>query len=229
MKENAQELSINLTELSGQNCLSCVVLQCSKIKREHLFLLENKQLAIYLNDRCISTERCSEKYHLVDLIMEFAERHGIKSGDDLENECMHRGHVEELKRKAELLRIQEQRRVEENSNEQESELEPETEPEPDPDPESELEDELEPEILVNPDISDDTEQAHFSGDGVSNAPSSNNNLSSNTEPSDGDNDETIQTNNEGNEGMTNLENNGDDSEENHVDQVTNLLVVYIRF
>lgn len=46
--------------------------------------------------------------------MDFAEKNGIKSGDDVENECLHRDHVEELKRKAELLRLQEQRAMAED-------------------------------------------------------------------------------------------------------------------
>jgi len=107
VKDNAADLANNRA-LIGQNCLPCIVLQCGQIKREQLFLLKNKQLSVYLNERNISTESCSEKYHLVDLIMEFAETHGIKSGDDLESDVMHRDHVEELRRKAELLRVQEE-------------------------------------------------------------------------------------------------------------------------
>lgn len=116
VKENAHELSTR-SDMSGRNCLSCIVLQCGSIKREHLFLLRNKQLAEYLGERNISTENCSEKYHLVDLIMEFAETHGIKSGDDLESDVVHRDHVAELRRKAEMLRVQEH--VEEDPGDEE--------------------------------------------------------------------------------------------------------------
>ena len=93
--------------MTGKNCLTCVVLSHQNIKREQLFLLGNKQLTNYLNENNISINNCKEKYHLVDLIMENAERNGFVSRNDIEKEHNHENFVEQL-RQAELMRQQEE-------------------------------------------------------------------------------------------------------------------------
>ena len=83
-----------------------MVLYNNDIKREQLLLLGNKQLTEYLTAKDISTSNCNEKFHLVDLIMEFAAIHGFKSGRDIENEVLHEHQIETL-RQAEFLRQEE--------------------------------------------------------------------------------------------------------------------------
>jgi len=107
VKENEEELQNKLLKMIGSNCLPCVVLNFEIIKREQLYLLGNKQLAKYLATKNISTAHCKEKYHLVDLIMNYASQHGFISGTEIEDSVMHDYQVEQL-RQAELLRQQQE-------------------------------------------------------------------------------------------------------------------------
>ena len=115
VKINREELQQKLAEMTGKNCLTCVVLKHQNIKREELFLLGNKQLTNYLNENNISINNCKEKYHLVDLIMENAERNGFVSRNDIEKEHNHENFVEQL-RQAELMRQQEENQPHSSQN-----------------------------------------------------------------------------------------------------------------
>ena len=101
VKNNKDLLWDKLSSLQpGRQCLNCVVLKYRSIRREHLFLLANKDLAQYLSDRNVSTTNCKEKYHLVDLIMDLAEESGLKSNEDIDADMSHQQHVEQLRRAA---------------------------------------------------------------------------------------------------------------------------------
>ena len=115
VKINKEELQQKLAEMTGKNCLTCIVLNHQNIKREQLFLLGNKQLTNYLNENNISIDNCKEKYHLVDLVMENAERNGFVSTNDIEKEHNHENFVEQL-RQAELMRQQEENQYQPHSS-----------------------------------------------------------------------------------------------------------------
>lgn len=85
--------------------------------------------------------------------MEFAESHGLKSGDDVENEVLHRDHVEKLRRQAELLQEEES-----SSDDSDNEHEDGTE--------DMVEDSENEGIRVT---ATDAEQPHFSGAGLDGA------------------------------------------------------------
>lgn len=91
-------------QLSGFHCLACVVLNCRGIKREHLFLLQSKQLNEYLSNKNISTVSCKEKYDLVDLIMEYAKTNNILSAEDRAHQSVHDNHLRNLQRAAEDMK-----------------------------------------------------------------------------------------------------------------------------
>lgn len=115
VKANEADLLYKLKNLSNPACLQCIVLGHDVIKREELFLLASKHLTEFLNMKNISVNNCTEKYHLVDLIMEFAETNGYKSGHDIENEIMRKQHIEEL-RQAEFARqLEDQQRQRESA------------------------------------------------------------------------------------------------------------------
>ena len=79
----------------------------SVFRRDQLFLLSIKHLRHFLTTKDIAIEQCTEKYHLVDLIMQFAERNGQKSMTDIAREEMRQMEVE-MMRQEELRRQQEE-------------------------------------------------------------------------------------------------------------------------
>ncbi len=80
-----------------KGCLKCNIFSFSVIKREDLLLLSTKDLRYFLDSKHISMENCRERYHLVDLIMNFAEQNGQKSLTDIRKEERRRAHVENLR------------------------------------------------------------------------------------------------------------------------------------
>ena len=51
-------------------------------------------------------KNCTEKFHLVDLIMHFAESNGQKSVTDLRQEEVQRAHVESLRQAAQRMEME---------------------------------------------------------------------------------------------------------------------------
>lgn len=74
-----------------------------------MFLLNTRDLRYFLTSRNVSTKDCTEKFHFVDLIMNFAERSGQKSVTDLRREQDQRAHVESLRQAAQRMQEEESR------------------------------------------------------------------------------------------------------------------------
>ena len=74
-------------------------------RREDLLLLSTKDLKDFLAFKNISMKHCTEKFHLVDLVMHFAETTGQMSVTDLRREENQRAHVESLRQAAQRMQI----------------------------------------------------------------------------------------------------------------------------
>ncbi|XP_066921166.1 E3 ubiquitin-protein ligase RNF34-like [Clytia hemisphaerica] len=107
VKSNEEQLQDKLLVLTGFNCLRCIILEFREIKRDHLYLLQNKHLNEYLTAKNISTVSCTEKYDLIDLIMEYAKTHNKQSREDSAKEFQHDHHLQNLRQAAEDMRVQE--------------------------------------------------------------------------------------------------------------------------
>ena len=97
--------------LSPKQCLRCNIFGLSIYRREDLLLLSTKDLRCFLTSKQISTKNCTEKFHLVDLVMNFAESTGQKSLTDLRREQNQRAHVENLRLEAQRLEEEDARRT----------------------------------------------------------------------------------------------------------------------
>ena len=99
--------------MSFNYCLKCNIFGLSGFRREELLLLNTKDLRYFLRSKNIPTQHCKEKYHLVDLIMKFAEQTGQKSLTDIRREENRRMHVENLRMAAQRREEEETRRADE--------------------------------------------------------------------------------------------------------------------
>ena len=106
-KGKEEHLREKLIQLDGFHCLCCVILKSGVIHREHLNLLQNKQLVEYCNEKHISTASCREKYDLIDLIIEHAKTHHLLNQRDVARENVHDNHLRTLQQAANNLREQE--------------------------------------------------------------------------------------------------------------------------
>jgi len=92
--------------VSHAHCLKCNIFSLQVFRREDLLLLSTKDLRYFLSSKNISMKNCTEKFHLVDLIMHFAESNGQKSVTDLRREEVQRAHVESLRQAAQRMEME---------------------------------------------------------------------------------------------------------------------------